>query len=401
MGAHDLQRAILARYDEIARGFARATSRGGDAAGSGQAGSLPEASGLGCARLPGLVDLFPGEALLDLGSGPGLETIALARLVEPAPAYGLDALPSMVEVATQNARRAGVSNVTFLTGPMEAIPLPDQSVDVVVSNCVVNLSPDKARVMAEVRRVLRPGGRIAIADMVWLSTPPPWVRNAADVWACCVGGALEAAEYPALLEAAGFTDVSLRLLSTTHPTTAASCCSPAPGAHRSTGATAESTLPGLGSALVTARKPGTTHTAVSIRKANPADLPLVERILQAARLPTAGVAEHLDSFLLACAPDGTVVGMVGLERYPSCALLRSLVVLPSRRGQGLGRHLVKSQIARLAPGTPVYLLTTDAREYFRSFGFRPVPRHQACGELAASAEFRGACPDSATLMALL
>ncbi|MBC7340662.1 MAG: GNAT family N-acetyltransferase [Firmicutes bacterium] len=475
MDARELEKTILARYDEIARAFARAARGNGSgegdtrAAGSYEAGercrspqgehpparegsgTLPGESGLGCARLADLVQLFPGETLLDLGSGPGLETIALARLVDPAPAYGLDALPSMVEVATENARRAGATNVTFITGTMEAVPLQDGAVDVVVSNCVINLSQDKERVAAEIWRVLRPGGRVAIADMVWLGAPPPWVRNAAQAWACCVGGALEAGQYPALLEKAGFVRVNARLLWTLDPTgllaataapssgptqccgptpgpchgpasapgcggtpaaAARACCDPAPaaaaccdpalgaGACCSPAPAQDQPLPPLAGALITARKPGTPGSQVSIREAGPSDLRLVERILEAARLPTAGVAEHLSSFLLACTPEGKVVGVAGLERYRSCALLRSLVVLPSWRGQGLGRRLVAAQIDRLTPATAVFLLTMNAQDYFRALGFRPVPRGEACAELAESPEFRGACPESATLMRL-
>lgn len=413
MDKSELQKTILARYDEIARRYAQAADRGEQADHTGgksasvgrEHGPVGGESGLGCAHLWSLVELFPGETLLDLGSGPGLETIALARLVDPARAYGLDALPSMVEVATENARGAGASNVRFLTAPMEAIPLEDASIDVVVSNCVINLSQDKEQVAGEIRRVLRPGGRLAIADMVWLGTPPPGVRNTAEAWACCLGGALEAAQYPGLLERAGFADIHLRILWTLRPGDM-SCCHPAPGpescCHPALGQESccgpSAPAPTLASALITARKPGAPASSFHIREATPGDFDLALRLLRAARLPTAGVAEHLSSFLLACAPDGNVVGMAGLERYRSSALLRSLVVLPSWRGQGLGRRLVTSQLARLAPGTPVYLLTTNAEAYFRRLGFEAVPREEVRAEVTASAEFQGACPQSATIL---
>ncbi len=340
MDKRELQKTILGRYDEIARAFAGTSApasaptsaraarpgaggeagaccqppprsghgpRGEDPPGQDGGGIPPTESGLGCARLADLVDLFPGETLLDLGSGPGLETIALARLVDPGRAYGLDALPSMVEVATENARRAGVTNVTFVTGTMEAMPLPDESVDVVVSNCVVNLSQDKARVAAEIWRVLRPGGRVAIADMAWLEAPPPRVRDDARAWACCVGGALEVRDYPALMEKAGFADVNVRLLWTLNPTgllapapapppdsTSApsdsptlapccgtaptSCCEPASAARAAVGATSppDRALPVLGGALVTARKPGTPDTQVPVSPGAPV-LPMASR----------------------------------------------------------------------------------------------------------------------------
>lgn len=435
----ELQQTILSRYDSVARRYRASPATGEhiapDAAPTTdeQSALIAGESGLGCARLSALVQLFPGENLLDVGSGPGLETIALARLVRPGLAYGLDALPSMVEVARGNTRRAGVENVMFLTGPMEAIPLEDASVDVVVSNCVINLSQEKDCVMGEIMRVLRPGGRLAIADLVWLGSTPTWARNSATAWACCLGGALEATEFPELLGKAGFTDVDVRVLWTLDPAALSgcgsagspgSCCGPAvePECCSGTAGRAGSlcshthvTESGgehiLASAFVTARKPATGHNpaagtdahlaAIGIREATSEDLDLVLRILQAAGLPTAGVAEHLPSFLLAHAQNGTVVGLVGLERHPgSAALLRSLVVLPSRRGRGLGRRLVTSQIARLDPHTPVYLLTTSAEGYFRRLGFQAVAREEAPTEIQASAEFRSACPKTATLMRL-
>ncbi|MEW6547191.1 MAG: arsenic resistance N-acetyltransferase ArsN2 [Bacillota bacterium] len=396
----ELQRAVLARYDEIARSCEREPG---------------EESGLGCARLAELVQLFPGEVLLDIGSGPGLETIELARLVNPAPAFGLDALPSMVEVAEENARKAGASNARFLVGRMEAIPLEDGCVDVVVSNCVINLSPDKERVMREIWRVLRPGGRVAVADMVWLGPPPALLRTDPEAWACCIGGALEATEYPLLFERVGFTDVRLQILGTFDPAGLSSCCPQgtargADGLEPSTGPEAPPATPScccasrqpaaLASALVTARKPGPPGGTVEVREARSEDLGLVLRILQAAGLPTAGVSEHLGSFLLACTPEGRVVGVAGLERYSASALLRSLVVLPSWRRQGLGRRLVTAQLSRLAPGTPVYLLTTSAQRYFASLGFQAIPRGEVPPEVKESLEFREACPQSATAMYL-
>ena len=396
----EIQRAVLAHYDEIARSCGREPG---------------EESGLGCARLTELVQLYPGEALLDIGSGPGLETIELARLVDPGPAFGLDALPSMVEVAEENAKKAGVSNARFLVGRMEAIPLQDGAVDVVVSNCVINLSPDKERVMREIWRVLRPGGRVAVADMVWLGPPPAWVRSDPEAWTSCIGGALEATEYPPLLERVGFTEVRLRILGTFDPTGVSSCCpeDTARGKHGLQLSTGPEVSParsscccfcpqpaGPASALVTARKPGPPVGTIEVRAARPEDLGIVLRILQAAGLPTASVSEHLGSFLLACTPEGTVVGVVGLERYSASALLRSLVVLPSWRRQGLGRRLVTAQLSRLTPGTFVYLLTTSAQRYFASLGFQAIPREEVPSEVEESLEFREACPQSATAMYL-
>lgn len=375
MKRDELEKAILARYDRIA---------------TGPAALADKDSGLGCARLTELVQVFPQETVLDVGSGPGLEAIELARRADPALVYGLDALPSMVRLAEDNARKAGVSNVRFLVGKMDDIPLESESVDVVVSNCVINLSQDKERVMREIWRVLRPGGRLCMADTAWLSSPPAWVREAPEAWACCVGGALEATEYPPLLERAGFVDVELNVLGA-FDTSGKACC----GSTCNSGGALR-----LGSALVGGRKPGGPPPHVEITEASPQDLDLMLRILRAAFLPTEGVRDHLPSFLLARSPDGKVVGVAGLERYRGSALLRSLVVLPAWRRRGLGRRLVDAQLASLSPGTPVYLLTQTAEEYFASLGFERVAREDVPAEVKESYEFRGACPDSAIVLRL-
>ncbi len=416
----EIQRAVAARYEAIARAFARGERQGcgcampeaesdvgsadelsccsgascGPARSDGAPGSETQESGLGCARIGELVRLFPGEALLDIGSGPGLETIALARRVEPAMAFGIDSSPVMVEVATENARKAGAANARFLNGSMEDIPLEDGSVDVVVSNCVINLSSRKERVMEEIRRVLRPGGRLAIADMVWLGTPPAWLRSSAQAWVSCVGGALELEEYPKLLKRAGFDDVKVDLLHTVRvPERSPSSCCAGPVGGQLNALT-------LGSALIAARKPGTPDSAVEIRHAEPDDLDVLLRSLEAAALPTSGVRDHLADFLVAHTGDGKIVGFAGLERYPGSSLLRSVVVLPGWRGRGVGRRLVASQLERVPPGAPVYLLTPTAEAYFRTLGFETIPREEVSPEIMESTEFRGACPHTAAVMRL-
>jgi SAM-dependent methyltransferase len=165
---------------------------------------------LGCGNPTAVAELHEGEVVLDLGSGGGIDVILSARRVgSSGVAYGLDMTDEMLALARQNAREAGVSNVHFLKGVIEAIPLPAGSVDVVISNCVINLSTDKAAVLAETGRVLRPGGRIAISDVVAEDRLSPEQRAERGSYVGCVAGALSHGEYLAGLEAAGFEDVSV------------------------------------------------------------------------------------------------------------------------------------------------------------------------------------------------
>ncbi len=184
----------------------------------GERGQLPrmasEAS-LGCGNPVVLAYLWAGEIVLDLGSGGGIDVLLSARRVAPGgKAYGLDMTDEMLALSRENQKKAGIENVEFLKGEIEDIPLPDGHVDVVISNCVINLSTDKQRALGEAFRVLRPGGRLAVSDMVFLGEknklPDEMVRNI-ELWAGCVSGALEKPEYEKLLKTAGFSDVSIEV----------------------------------------------------------------------------------------------------------------------------------------------------------------------------------------------
>ena len=165
---------------------------------------------LGCGHPPALMQLNPGETVLDLGSGGGIDVILSARRVGPTgKAYGLDMTDEMLALAADNARKAGVTNVEFLKGQIEQIPLPDNSVDVIISNCVINLSADKARVLGEAFRVLKPNGRVAVSDVVVRGNIPADVRRSLELWVGCVAGALTEDDYRGTLAAAGFTDVDV------------------------------------------------------------------------------------------------------------------------------------------------------------------------------------------------
>jgi len=178
-----------------------------------QRGELPDAAvlaSLGCGNPVAVADLHEGETVLDLGSGGGIDVILSAKRVgRTGTAYGLDMTDEMLALAQRNARDAGVTNVHFLKGLIEAIPLPAESVDVVISNCVINLSTDKAAVLTEVARVLKPGGRVGVSDVVAEDRLAPEERAARGSYVGCIAGALSTSEYVAGLEAAGFEDVSV------------------------------------------------------------------------------------------------------------------------------------------------------------------------------------------------
>jgi arsenite methyltransferase len=168
------------------------------------------AASLGCGNPTALAELKPGETVLDLGSGGGVDVLLSARRVGPTgKAYGLDMTDEMLALARENQRKAGVENVEFLKGEIENIPLPDNSVDVIISNCVINLSADKDRVMAEAFRVLRPGGRFAVSDIVVRGEVPAEIRRSVEMWMGCVAGALEETEYRMKLQEAGFERIEI------------------------------------------------------------------------------------------------------------------------------------------------------------------------------------------------
>jgi arsenite methyltransferase len=180
---------------------------------SGETSGIPEQAllaSLGCGNPAALAQLQPGEIVLDLGSGGGIDVLLSAKRVSPGgKAYGLDMTDQMLALARENQKRAGIQNVGFLKGQIENIPLPENAVDVVISNCVINLSADKDRVLAEAYRVLRPGGRFAVSDVVVRGEVPPEIRRNIELWVGCVAGALKDSEYMSKLTAAGFEDVTI------------------------------------------------------------------------------------------------------------------------------------------------------------------------------------------------
>jgi len=227
MAEPNIQEAVKQKYGEAAK---QVTSGGTACCGGGgqlsgcdpitknlyddaQKFSLPDtavAASLGCGNPTALAKLQPGETVLDLGSGGGIDVILSAKRVGPTgKAYGLDMTDEMLALARENQKKAGVTNVEFLRGAIENIPLPNNTVDVIISNCVINLSGDKDRVLAEAFRVLKPGGRFAVSDVVVRGSVPAEIRKSMELWVGCIAGALEESEYREKLARAGFTSIDV------------------------------------------------------------------------------------------------------------------------------------------------------------------------------------------------
>jgi SAM-dependent methyltransferase len=224
---NDLKDVIQQKYGEAARRAAGGAEPGGccgtgcgcsdpitsNLYGADETSALPAeavTASLGCGNPTALIDLHEGDTVLDLGSGGGIDVLLSARRVgSSGKVYGLDMTDDMLALARENQRKAGATNVEFLKGEIENIPLPDNSVDVVISNCVINLSSDKGRVLREAFRVLKPGGRFAVSDVVVRGDVPAEVRRSVELWVGCVAGALEEAEYRRLLADAGFGGIEV------------------------------------------------------------------------------------------------------------------------------------------------------------------------------------------------
>jgi len=226
MGDRNIKEAVKEKYAEAA--VKAAAGQKGSCGPSGACGcdpitenlydisqttGLPEGAvlaSLGCGNPTALADLHEGETVLDLGSGGGIDVLLSAKRVGPTgKAYGVDMTEEMLALARENQQKAGATNVEFLKGEIESIPLPANAVDVIISNCVINLSADKARVLQEAFRVLRPGGRFAVSDVVCRGAIPEPVRRSMELWVGCVAGALEENEYRRLLGEAGFVDIDV------------------------------------------------------------------------------------------------------------------------------------------------------------------------------------------------
>lgn len=397
---------------------------------------LPEGAvvnSFGCGNPLAMAGLGTGDVVLDVGSGAGIDCLLASRLVGPTGrVIGVDMTTAMVDAARRNAERAGAANVEFRLGEAESLPVVDDSVDWVVSNCVINLAPDKERVFREVARVLRPGGRVSISDIVFaddLPELPAVVRADLEAHVGCVAGAVTESEYLSAMETAGLSNAavvdrvvygddfldgflsemaarwgggarardavdeirrclsgrvfSIRVEANKGPggsegaPVSASCCNPP-------------------------ARPGESPDEIKavLGPANTADLPAIEGLLRESGLPAGELPGNLENFTVARL-HGRVVGCVGFEAYGSTALVRSLAVSPDHRRQGIGGWLLAAVLTRLrATGfRRAVLLTHTIESMAAAFGFRAVDRRTLPEEVLGSWEFRAHCCDSAVAMA--
>lgn len=365
---------------------------------------LPEdmvATSFGCGNPTALAELFPGEIVLDLGSGAGLDVLLSAKRVSPhGKAYGLDMTDEMLEEARRNQKKSGITNVEFLKGHIENIPLQDNSVDVIISNCVINLSADKDMVLKECFRVLKPGGRFAVSDIVLKKALPLKVQQDLMSWAGCIAGALGDSEYQSKLGNAGFEKIEVQVTRVYDFTDV--------GTEMFAHLSKEELLQlegAVASAFVRGRKPKVTAVKgmdYKIRKATGSDLREILELLKRVGLPIAGVDNNISDFLVGTSKTNELLAVIGMEIAGANGLLRSLACDPNFCKQGIAAELVAAAVtaAREQGIKNLYLMTQSAEKYMRKFGFKTIERQDIPEDLLKHSELNSACPACSTCMGL-
>lgn len=376
--------------------------------GAGELAGLPAdavQNAFGCGNPLAFAGVKPGQVVLDIGSGAGIDCLIAAEKVGPAGrVIGLDMTPEMIERGRANARAAGAANVEFRFGEAEKMPVEDSSVDWVISNCVINLSPDKPAVFHEIARVLKPGGRISISDIVAEDLPAA-IRQSRDAWTGCLAGAISEEEYVSGLKSAGLREVcvSSRIVYDAAQLTGlfgSSCCGVSSDAGHDASTLAAAAAGKIWSARFEGVKPypASVGGEIAIEQARAEDLPAIQALLQEADLP-GDIEAHLPHFL-AARHNGRLVGCVGMEVHGADALFRSLAVTTAYRGLGLGKRLFETLVerARSKGVARAYLLTTTIETMAEKWGFRRLNRPEVPAAIRETSEFRGACCASAVAM---
>lgn len=354
----------------------------------------------GCGNPTALAELHAGEIVLDLGSGAGLDVLLSAKRVGPyGKAYGLDMTDEMLAVAKENQDRSEITNVEFLKGHIEAIPLLDNTIDVIISNCVINLSGDKDKVLQEGYRVLKPGGRLAISDIVLTRALPPSVQKNLTAWAGCIAGALLEEEYKEKLLSAGFTNIEIVRTRTYEfsKEQADVLLADLSDIER------KDLSGGLVSAFIRAKKPAdmlVVDEEYTIRTARDSDLSMIDKLLLANGLTTSGVRENLSNFLVAECE--SVAGVIGIEFAGHGVMLRSMAISQELRKRGIGSALFSRslEIARAAGMEDAYLLTNTAEKFVARWGFQKIKRTEIPADLMQSSALNNFCPVSSICMKL-
>ena len=368
---------------------------------------------LGCGNPVAIAALREGETVLDLGSGGGIDVLLSARRVGPkGKAYGLDMTDEMLDLARENARKAGVTNVEFLKGEMEAMPLPDSTIDVIISNCVVNLSPDKDAVLREAHRVLTPGGRFAVADILTRGQIPEELKRSLELWAGCIAGALSVDDYQAKLAAAGFSDIEIE---TVREYTADDAESGGLGELVRKHAKQSAEPLGFISAIVRARKPGgaqrtgnSSPSRSSPRRARSAALTAVSRHLSGCDYcdpdGRGGVRPASSGLLTRCHPAISIEVCAGASRRYAAPMRRPLTTRsPPPRSSSCARSAAtagrpvrtKRRLTRQSTRSPRRLadFSTLSRTAASARKQRGRPRRAAllsfcaCSRLGCAADF--------------
>jgi len=370
--------------------------------------SIPAAAAeksFGCGDPLAFAGVQTGQTVLDIGSGAGIDCFIAAQKVGPTgKVIGLDMTPAMLETARRNARDGGYPNVEFRQGEAENMPVENSSVDWVISNCVINLSPSKAKVFAEINRVLKPGGQVSISDIV-ADQLPDFVRQDQLAYCGCIGGAIPEAEYLHLLNQAGLDDVHVEARLDYDVEQIRGLILADDQLNKMYGAIVEANPQLLqqikiASIKVVGRKPGAdekVETRIDAAKAS--DFPAIAQLLQSSNLPVEGLQEVFASTLVA-RQNGGIVGAIAMERYDQAGLIRSFAVAPGWRGRGVGKELGKAilQHAALQKVQKVYLLTNSIRDLAAKHGFREIPREQIPAVVRESVEFRLNCCNTAVAM---